>query len=261
MAASEDPRPDARRRQGVLKKRFEGMGLAPQELPGGSTWVVSLPLSEEPFATSTGRRAIRSARFYTVGHDRVKFTSPRAFAFLPLLRILDCEKAIEIEARLREAWAAWVEAQNEAAEWLRELGLIPEIDAGLPLCRFSLGLEESAALAVALEPGRVVLPSRGPLAGLAVRRPEDRVYRPRAVETGIDLELDVTAQLERLAREQRSAERRIQLHDDTPRRTRQSPVLLVGPRLIPPIAGIAPARARSGPHDSRSRRSVPRPHL
>ncbi len=231
MAAREDPRPDARRRQGVLKKRFEGMGLSPEELPGGSTLVVTLPLSAEPFETSSGRRSIRSARFYTVGHDRVKFTSPRAFSFLPLLRILDCEKSIEIEARLREAWAAWVEAQREAAFWLRELGLTPEIDEGLPLCRFSLGLEEPGALAVALEPGRVVLPSRGPLAGLAVERPEDRVYRPRAVETGIDLELDVTAQLERLARAQRRGERRIQQRDRSPRRVRQAPVLLVGPRL------------------------------
>lgn len=231
MAASEDPRPDARRRQGVLKKRFEGMGLSPEELPGGSTLVVTLPLSAEPFATPSGHRAIRSARFYTVGHDRVKFTSPRALAFLPLLRILDCEKAIEIEARLREAWDAWVEAQTEAGAWLRELGVVPEIDEGLPLCRFSLGLEETGALAVALEPGRVVLPSRGPLAGLALQRPEDRVYRPRPVESGIDLELDITAQLERLARAQRRAERTIQRRDEPRRLRRQSPVLLVGPRL------------------------------
>ena len=62
MAASDDPRPDAHRRQGVLKKRFEGMGLSPEELPGGSALVVTLPLASEPFQTPSGRRVIRSAR-------------------------------------------------------------------------------------------------------------------------------------------------------------------------------------------------------
>ncbi len=231
MAASDDPRPDAQRRQGVLKKRFEGMGLSPEELPGGSALVVTLPLSPEPFQTPSGKRVIRSARFYTVGHDRVKFTSPRALAFLPMLRVLDCEKTAQIEARLREAWAVWIEAQTEAGQWLRELGLIPEVDDGLPLCRFSLGLEESGALAVALAPGRVILPSRGPLAGLSLDRHEDRVYRPRSVDTGIDLELDITAQLERLARAKRSEARRITLHDEPRNDRRRAPVLLVGPRL------------------------------
>lgn len=231
MTASDELRPDAQRRQGVLKKRFEGMGLSPESLPGGAALLVTLPLSAEPFQTPAGKRPIRAARFYTVGHDRVKFTSPRAFAFLPLLRILDCEKASQIESRLRESWDAWIESQREADHWLRELGIVPEIDEGLPLCRFSLGLEESDARAVALEPGRVVLPSRGPLAGLALRRAEDRVYRTRPVEAGIDLELDITSQLERLARAQRRAAQNVSLSGQTQRRPRQSPVLLVGPRL------------------------------
>ncbi len=226
---------DALRRQEVLLKRFEAMGLSPERVSSGSSLVVTLPLGPEPFETPTGPRPVRAARFYTVGHDRVKFASPRAFAYLPLIRILDCEKVSDVEDRLRKAWAAWLARQSAVRAWLEEIGTHPEAEGANPMCRFSLGLEDERALATALEPGRVVLPSRGPLSGFALSDPGDRIYRPRACESAVDLELDITARLERLAR----ARRRGRPSDDSMsgsqrrlRVPRPTPTLLVGSTFV-----------------------------
>jgi len=224
---------NAKRRQEVLFRRLKALGLAPERVAGGAALSATLPLGPEPFETPSGPRPLGAARFYTVDHDRAKFFSPRAFAYLPLIRILDCEKIPDIEDRLRDAWSNWISTLQAAREWLKALGGQPLDDEALPLCRFSLGLEDPRALAVALEPGRIALPSRGPLTGLTVAGAEDRVYRTRAPESAVDLELEVTARLERLAR----ARRRTTNADVTARIVRPSlprpmPALLVGSAFV-----------------------------
>ena len=225
---------DAMRRQEVLFKRLLALGLRPERLGGGSALNVALPLDPEPFETPVGPRPVRVARFYTVGHDRVKFYSPRVFAYLPLIRILDCEKVSDFEDRLRGAWRAWLAQQDAAGAWLAELGVRSERPDAPPFHRFSLGLEDPEAMAVALEPGRVALPARGPLSGYVVANAEDRVYRTRAAESAVDLELEITAQLERLARARR---RSIDSEEVTarivrPARPRPLPALLVGSSFV-----------------------------
>jgi CheY-like chemotaxis protein len=102
-----------------------------------------------------------------------------------------------------------------------------------------LGLTPGARAAV-IEPGALVLPGSGPLSGVAVRRPEDRIFRPPVdVASPVELELAVTARVEELARLDARLARldrlRVQRQGPPPQivsRSRKHQVLLVGPRLL-----------------------------
>ena len=93
------------RRQRLLERRFREMGLEVGVLPGGRAIVATLPLGPLPFETPEGPRVLRAVRFYTIGHDRIKCMAPRALFHLPPIRVLDCEKIEEVEARIRSVWA------------------------------------------------------------------------------------------------------------------------------------------------------------
>jgi CheY-like chemotaxis protein len=227
-------RADELRRQQVLQRRFEAMGLEASLLPGGRAVVVTLPVGPEPFETPQGARRLRAVRFYTVGHDRIKCVAPRALFHLPFVRILDCASPADLEARIRAAWAERLRGLARAKRWLDDLGVTPEAALGAPQWSFSLGLEDSRARGLAVEAGRVILPSRGPLSGLVLGRAEDRVFQVDAsCAAAVDLELAATSRLEELARAARRPATRFRHVDDlpAPRIARQTPVLLVGARL------------------------------
>lgn len=221
------------RRQQILLRRFQTMGLAAGLLPGGRAVVVTLPVDPEPFPTPQGPRALHTIRFYTVGHDRIKCVAPIAFFHLPLMRIVDCESAAEIEARVRAAWIERMHALDRTRRWLEQLGARVEAFAGAPQWSIRLGLEDDRARAVAIEPNRVLLPSRGPLSGVVLPRWEDRIYEPEpSCHSSVDLELAVTARLESLARAtRRTPARHIDAPLPVPRVARLMPALLVGARL------------------------------
>ena len=229
------PQADEIRRQQVLRRRFEALDLEVGLLPGGRSLLVTLPVGPEPFATPQGPRVVRAVRFYTVGYDRIKCVAPRALFHVPLVRIVDCETRAHLEARIRAAWSERQEALGRARRWLEELGVAIEAPQGAPHWGFSLGLEDAGARAVAVEPERVILPSRGPLSGLQLASPAERVFAAEGCGSATDLELAVTARLEELARSRR------RLHPlppaaegadlPAPRSAFRAPVLVVGGRL------------------------------
>jgi len=192
------------RRQRVLERRFRAMGLEAGVLPGGRAVVATLLLGPVPFETPEGPRVLRAVRFYTLGHDRIKCMAPRALFHLPPIRVLDCEKAEDLEARIRATWTQRLAVLREARRWLDQLGVQVDVSQGAPQWCFSLGLDDPRARGAVVEPGRVILPSRGPLSGLTLPAPEERVLALDAkCRTSTDLEIAVTVRLEALARRKR----------------------------------------------------------
>ena len=227
---------DDLRRQQALRRRFETMGLEVGLLPGGRALLVTLPVGPEPFPSPQGPRVVRAVRFFTVGHDRIKCVAPRALFHVPLVRIVDCETQAELEARIRSAWAQRLESLERAGRWLAGLGFELEPPQGAPQWSLPLGLEDERARAIVVEPDRVILPSRGPLSGLALACAEDRVFAPEACSSSTDLELGVTARLEELARGRRRPPARRGANDaadlPAPKSLRRAPVLVVGSHLV-----------------------------
>lgn len=220
------------RRQQILQRRFQAMGLEAGLLAGGRAVVVTLPLGPEPFETPLGPRRLRALRFYTVGHDRIKCVAPLAFFSVPALRIADCRSAAELEARVRAAWNERMHEFARSRRWLDALGAAAEPPGGAPLWQFQLGLEDPAARGMVLEQRRVLLPSRGPLSGLVLQRPQERVFEvDPSCGSAIDLELAVTARLEELARRRRRPARTLDAELPAPRVARLTPALVVGARL------------------------------
>ena len=227
---------EALQRQRVLERRFRSMGLEVGVLPGGRAVVATLLLGPMPFATPEGPRVLRAVRFYTLGHDRIKCMAPRALFHLPPIRVLDCEKAEDIEARIRECWAQRLSVLRDARRWLDQLGVQVDVSQGAPQWCFSLGLEDPRARGAVVERGRVILPSRGPLSGLALPDPDERILALDGhCRTSTDLEISVTVRLEALARRKRDAAVRRALDENcdlpAPKTPRGMPLLLVGSQL------------------------------
>ncbi|HYB13736.1 MAG TPA: response regulator [Myxococcota bacterium] len=190
------------RRQEVVRRRLVGMGLDARPTPGGRALVVTLALRPDPFETLAGvPRRYASVIFATVGDDRIKCLKPRALFHLPLIRIVDCGSPLEIETRIRTAWQVRLEALRRARHWLEKLGTEVQVSEDEPVLAFSIGVEDRHSLGRVIEPSRVVLPGRGPLSGVSLRRAEDRVFPTSpSWATSLDLELAVTTRLEELAR-------------------------------------------------------------
>ena len=190
------------RRQAVVRRRLLGMGLDARPIPGGRALVATLALRPDPFETLAGvPRRFASVTFATVGDDRIKCLKPGALFHLPLIRIVDCQSPLEIETRIRTAWQVRVEALRRAHRWLEKLGAEIEICEDAPVLAFPIGVEDRHSRARVIESGRVVLPGRGPLSGVSLRRAEDRVFPASpSWASALDLELALTTRLEELAR-------------------------------------------------------------
>ncbi|MCX5739514.1 MAG: response regulator [Proteobacteria bacterium] len=150
------------RRQRVLERRFRAMGLEAGVLPGGRALVATLLLGPVPFETPEGPRVLRALRFYTLGHDRIKCMAPRALFHLPPIRVLDCEKAEDLEARIRATWTQRLAVLRDARRWLDQLGVQVDVSQGAPQWCFSLGLDDPRARGAVVEPGRVGTVRRTP---------------------------------------------------------------------------------------------------
>jgi CheY-like chemotaxis protein len=222
------------RRQGLLERRFRSMGLEAGILPGGRAVVATLPLGPLPFETPEGPRVLRAVRFYTLGHDRIKCMAPRALFHLPPIRVLDCEKAEDLEARIRAAWAQRLALLRDARRWLDRLGVGVEVSQGAPQWCFSLGLDDPRACGIVVEPRRVILPSRGPLSGHALADAAERVFADANCRTAT-ISSAVTVRLEALARRRRDGSARratAEICDlPVPRSASGMPLLLVGSQL------------------------------
>jgi len=174
-----------------------------------------------------------------VGPNQIKCLEPHPFFHLPLVNIAGCTDASQIEQKIRAAWSARTESLRKARESLLRLGVEVESEQGGALLGFAIGVDDDSARARCSQPGQVMLPARGPLAGKPLRRPEDRLF---AIDpehgSGVELEIAITGRLEQLARaEQRLADRRrlrLAAERSGPKaqiQGRRNRVLLVGPRL------------------------------
>lgn len=229
------------RRQQILLQRLSGTGLHVKPFPDGRGVVVTLPLGRERFELPSGGSArFERLHFATVGGDRIKCLSPLPFFHLPLIRVGGCATAEEFEARIRAAWRARLLDLVRVRNWLEKLGLPAEAEADdAPVLCFRTGVDDADARARVFETGRVILPGRGPLSGVRLRRSEDRVFVPEpSLPSGLDVELAVSTRLEELARlDARQARERAPLDDATPPRRSAEPaggaarVLLVGGAL------------------------------
>lgn len=221
-----------------LTRRFEAMGLVARPQPGGRCVLVDLPLGLEPFETLGEARRVGVVRFAVVDRERIKCLAPRALFYLPWIDIRGCRTAPDLEARIRKAWSDHLAALRGARDWLTRLGIQAEAPRSSLQWVFPLELGQKEAAAATTEAGAVLLPSLGPLEGVPLERPEDRVFRPdRGCQSAVDLELAVTTRMEELARYAERARDWRRRAGAAPPATgeavlaRTPPILVVGPRL------------------------------
>jgi DNA-binding response OmpR family regulator len=175
------------------------MGLE-LENPGADETSVSgrLPLSPVPFETLEEPLLAQAARFYSLGHNRLKFFDPLPFFRLPPIEVARCQTREEIEAALRREWAAHRRRLEAARAWLADLGAPAGV--GERGTRLELPLSGiTGAAAEVLSQKAILLPSAGPLR--EVRAPElsERLHRPLAgLEHSVELELGISQAMERL---------------------------------------------------------------
>jgi hypothetical protein len=228
----DEPAPGESRRTEILLRRWESLGLEVKPVPGGRAWLLSLPLRPDAFEMPNGTlRRFASATLVAVGDDRVKCLRPRALFHLPMLRIADCATAAEIESRIRGAWAQRLEALGRARRWLDKLGATVQAPDDAPV--LEVPIAESRAMMV--EAGRLLLPGRGILSGIPLRRVDDRSFvADPSIGSAVDLEIAVTTRLEELGR----------LHERLVREARlaRPPVVEPAQRVPSPALVRDPAR-------------------
>jgi len=228
--------------------RFRAMGLAARPMPDGRSLLVSLPLSPAPFQALSGPLVIERVVFSTVGHDRIKCLRPRPVFDLPLLDIRSCSGPAAIESVLRRAWRKRTCELRDTTRWLLDLGIEAQAKRGGTVVGFPLPGESSDARIVLNDRHSAILPSAGPLSGIDLSSPSERVIElSDDLESSADLECLIAARIDSLlqdARKRETAERTLcaieGLAPDTAREvatTRPAPrhmpkVLVVGPNLV-----------------------------
>ena len=191
-----------------LVDRLQGMGLVVKLSGQPAAGVGTLPLRPDPFATLDGRLCADHARFFTVGHDRLKFFAPLTLFDLPAINVGQLESAAQIETALRRAWLLRIQELEAARAWLS--GLSARFEVSGRGTRIWLPLTGCDGPSAGIWSTREIhLPSSGPLAELRVLEPRGRRYRPAAsLDCTSELELAITQALEAEVRRQAVALRR-----------------------------------------------------
>ena len=189
-----------------LVKRLSEMGLEISYFDGDRSARGELLLAATPFQTLGRPFVVSKARFYTLGHNRLKFSSPRIFFELPALDIGRCDCAADIEAALRKSWSARLKDLRGAEDWLRALGAQYRVSSRGT--RLLLPLEnERAPPAYVRSSSELLLPSGGPLSAVSLAEPSERRHRPlRNLELPSELEIGLTRAMSRLAEKHASAQ-------------------------------------------------------
>jgi two-component system chemotaxis response regulator CheY len=229
------------------------MGIEAELLPGGRCVVARMRLQRGLFETRSHPVRIDEVTFASVGSDRAKCLRPRALFQLPILRIRDCRDATAIEARIHLAWQQHVSQLEDLEDWLNSIGAEYQIEEERSLIGFPLAGEDPDTRARMIDTSRVILPGRGPLSGIPLRRADDRVLAvDRRIDSGVDLEIHVSNRLEELSRiEARLAQqRRFEALEEAtpvepiPAGERKPMVLVVGPRISQERACLESLRLR-----------------
>jgi CheY-like chemotaxis protein len=192
-----------------LVRRLASMGIRVRGNPDGCSASGRLELSRKPFETFGKPLILSSARFYTLGPNRLKFFHPPALFDLPAVDVSRCHSAIAIEAALRRAWAAARRDLVQARDRLRQLGA--DIGSGAQGTRLLLALSGLPSPPIAVRsPTEVLLPSSGPLRDRSLAGPAERRFRPPAdAHDASGLELSMTQSMEmRAARQSKGPARR-----------------------------------------------------
>ena len=246
--------PQQDRTLAFLRKRYGDMGLAVRAMPDERSLLVSLPVGAAPFESPAGPIAVERIVFATIDAGRIKCLRPRALFGLPILDVRDASDPSGIEAVIRRAWRERVRELGEARRWLATLSIEAEWAPDEATLAFPLPGETPDARIHLNDRTEAVLPSSGPLSGLALAERAERVVGlDRAIDSGADLECHLAAHIDDLRRkaQKREAADRAQglrdREDDAPPRARSLPpnrsqtapasrhrprVLLVGNQLL-----------------------------
>jgi two-component system, chemotaxis family, chemotaxis protein CheY len=155
--------------------RFERMGLAVRPMPDGLSLLVSLPLGGEPMESVSGPMLPRRVVFSTVGANQIKCLRPRAFFGLPLIDVRHCPDAASIETTIRQAWRERTNELRDSRSTLHDIGLSVESIAEGSALAFPMAGEMPNVRVVMQRLGEAILPSTGPLTGLPLEQPGDRI--------------------------------------------------------------------------------------
>jgi len=192
----------AERHAEFLAQRLRAFGLS-IELGGGASAEGALPLSATPFETLGRPLVFARARFYSLGHNRLKFFDPAIFFDLPALDVSRCASKGDIESALRRVWATQMRALAEALAWLRKLAAPTQLVAGGARLRF---LDEQTGPIEVRAPRELLLPSSGALARQSLGQPGERRFRPLpSLESANELALSISSAVKERARHTQGA--------------------------------------------------------
>ena len=189
---------DHERNAKFLAKRLASMGIEVKCAVGEQSATGMLTLSSTPFESLDGSFVIATGSFYTLGHNRLKFSQPRALFDLPPLEIGRCDCADDIEAALRRAWSKHVRALKQARGWLEQLGAVNRSVSGGTRLMVELDPQRLPAAFVRSR-DEILLPSSGALANRSPEEPAERRFRPlRSLEHSSELILAIEREMARV---------------------------------------------------------------
>ena len=242
------PEPLLERMQQRQRARFHRMALSARPMPGGRSLLVSLPLGPAPFESIQGPLVIERIVFSTVGANHIKCLRPRPVFGLPLLDIRKCADAAAIESTIRQAWRDRTRELRESGRHLQRLGIDVSALAGGSVLAFPVPGESPDTRVLMHRIGEAILPSSGPLSGISLETPSDRILEvSESLDSGADLDCLVGARIQELQQRAQTAESRTRERTlnrvaaiSTPKQPvilstgnhRQPKVLLVGSRII-----------------------------
>jgi CheY-like chemotaxis protein len=181
----------AERHADFIAQRLRAFGLSLELAPGDVSGQGVLPLTATPFETLGRPLVVARARFYTLGHNRLKFHDPAIFFDLPALDISRCESKSDVEAALRRAWAAQMRTLGEALAWLQRLEAQTQLVAGGARLRF---IDDASGAIEVRAPRELLLPSSGALARHSLHQPGDRRFRTLpSLESANELAISISS--------------------------------------------------------------------
>jgi CheY-like chemotaxis protein len=194
----------AERHAEFISERLRAFGLSIHLDPEGASAEGVLGLAPTPFETLGRPLVVARARFYTLGHNRLKFFDPAIFFDLPALDVSRCASKHDIESALRRAWAAQMRALGEALVWLRRLRAETQLVAGGARLRF---VDEQSGPIEVRAPREILLPSRGALAQRSLGQPGERRFRALpSLESANELAMSISSAVAERARHTTEAE-------------------------------------------------------
>jgi two-component system chemotaxis response regulator CheY len=179
-----------------LVERLRAIGVSVELPAGAATGEGILELSSTPFETLGQPFVLERARFYTLGHNRIKLFDPRILFALAAVDVSRCENLLTLQTAVHRAWMNHVRDLRTAFGWLGSLGASVRVgDRGTAVL---LDLPDIKGPPVRVRSRREFLfPSAGPLEKVSLAAPADRVHLPpQDLEDAVDLELGLVHALE-----------------------------------------------------------------